>query len=86
MHLLVLRTPPDGVLGFTVDHKKIGIMYGVVAMFWFLWGGVEALLIRAQLFHTERHRTHGGAIQPDFHHARNHNGVPRDYAPGSGIC
>ena len=37
-------------LVFTVDHKKIGIMYGVVAMFWFLWGGVEALLIRAQLF------------------------------------
>ena len=35
---------------FTVDHKKIGIMYGVVAMFWFLWGGIEALLIRAQLF------------------------------------
>jgi len=35
---------------FTVDHKKIGIMYGAVAMFWFLWGGVEALLIRAQLF------------------------------------
>ena len=40
-------------LGFTVDHKKIGIMYGVVAMFWFLWGGVEALLIRAR-FSTER--------------------------------
>ena len=35
---------------FTVDHKKIGSMYGVVAMFWFLWGGIEALLIRAQLF------------------------------------
>ena len=35
---------------FTVDHKKIGIMYGAVAMFWFLWGGIEALLIRAQLF------------------------------------
>jgi len=34
---------------FTVDHKKIGIMYGVVAMFWFFWGGVEALLVRAQL-------------------------------------
>ncbi|MDG2260813.1 MAG: hypothetical protein P8N50_00605, partial [Actinomycetota bacterium] len=30
---------------FTVDHKKIGIMYGVVAMFWFFWGGVEALLV-----------------------------------------
>ena len=34
---------------FTVDHKKIGIMYGVVAMFWFFWGGVEALLVRSQL-------------------------------------
>jgi len=36
---------------FTVDHKKIGIMYGVVAMFWFFWAGIEALLIRLQLFH-----------------------------------
>jgi len=34
---------------FTVDHKKIGIMYGVVAMFWFFWGGIEALLVRSQL-------------------------------------
>ena len=34
---------------FTVDHKKIGIMYGAAAMFWFFWGGIEALLIRAQL-------------------------------------
>ncbi len=34
---------------FTIDHKKLGIMYGVVAMFFFLVGGLEALLIRAQL-------------------------------------
>ena len=34
---------------FTVDHKKIGIMYGVVAMLFFVVGGVEALLIRLQL-------------------------------------
>ena len=34
---------------FTVDHKKIGIMYGVVAMVFFFVGGFEALLIRAQL-------------------------------------
>jgi cytochrome c oxidase subunit 1 len=34
---------------FTVDHKKIGIMYGVVAMSFFFVGGFEALLIRAQL-------------------------------------
>ncbi len=34
---------------FTIDHKKIGIMYGAAAMFFFVVGGVEALLIRAQL-------------------------------------
>jgi cytochrome c oxidase subunit 1 len=34
---------------FTIDHKKIGIMYGTAAMFFFVVGGIEALLIRAQL-------------------------------------
>ena len=34
---------------FTVDHKKLGIMYGVTAMVFFVVGGIEALLIRAQL-------------------------------------
>ena len=34
---------------FTVDHKKIGIMYGAVSLFFFLVGGIEALLIRLQL-------------------------------------
>ena len=33
----------------TVDHKKIGIMYGAAALFFFLIGGIEALLIRLQL-------------------------------------
>ena len=34
---------------FTVDHKKLGIMYGVSAMVFFIVGGIEALLIRTQL-------------------------------------
>ena len=34
---------------FTVDHKKIGIMYMVTAMFFFLVGGLEAVAIRLQL-------------------------------------
>jgi cytochrome c oxidase subunit 1 len=34
---------------FTVDHKKLGIMYGAVAFTFFLIGGIEALLIRLQL-------------------------------------
>ncbi|MBI4609879.1 MAG: cbb3-type cytochrome c oxidase subunit I, partial [Candidatus Rokubacteria bacterium] len=33
----------------TVDHKRIGILYGVTAFAFFLVGGIEALLIRLQL-------------------------------------
>lgn len=33
----------------TVDHKRIGIMYGITAFTFFLTGGVEALLLRIQL-------------------------------------
>src|SRR3546814_8344093 len=33
----------------TVDHKRIGIMYGAAALFFFCIGGLQALLIRAQL-------------------------------------
>jgi cytochrome c oxidase subunit 1 len=49
----VLRRPTatTGLLSWftTVDHKKIGIMYGLAAMVFFIVGGLEALLIRAQL-------------------------------------
>ena len=34
----------------TVDHKKIGIMYGATALVFLLIGGFEALLIRLQLW------------------------------------
>jgi cytochrome c oxidase subunit 1 len=33
----------------TVDHKRIGIMYGYAAFTFFLIGGIEALLLRIQL-------------------------------------
>ncbi|MCS7002183.1 MAG: cbb3-type cytochrome c oxidase subunit I, partial [Dehalococcoidia bacterium] len=33
----------------TVDHKRIGIMYGVSSFLFFLLAGVEALIIRLQL-------------------------------------
>lgn len=51
---LGVLTRPQGGNGWrdwlsTVDHKKIGIMYGVSAMFFFIVGGIEALLIRVQL-------------------------------------
>jgi cytochrome c oxidase subunit I len=34
---------------FTVDHKKIGIMYGVTSLFFLLIGGAAALIIRTKL-------------------------------------
>jgi cytochrome c oxidase subunit 1 len=37
----------------TTDHKRIGILYGVSAFFFFLVGGLEALLIRLQLARSE---------------------------------
>jgi cytochrome c oxidase subunit 1 len=51
---LVLRRPKatTGAWSWftTVDHKKIGIMYGALALGFLLVGGIEALLIRLQLF------------------------------------
>ena len=37
----------------TVDHKRIGILYGATAFFFFLVGGLEALIIRLQLAKPE---------------------------------
>ena len=39
----------------TTDHKKIGILYICYALIFLLVGGVEALLIRVQLFRAENH-------------------------------
>ena len=49
----ILRRP-TATTGFwswvtTVDHKRIGILYGVTSFAFFLVGGLEALLIRLQL-------------------------------------
>src|SRR5579862_3842665 len=36
----------------TVDHKRLGILYIVYALFFLLLGGIEALIIRIQLMHS----------------------------------
>ena len=40
-----------GLLGWltTVDHKRIGVLYGLTTLLFFLMGGIEALLMRIQL-------------------------------------
>ncbi len=50
----------------TVDHKKIGIMYGGAAMFFFLWGGIPALLIRLQLARPNQGLLSGAAYNQIF--------------------
>ncbi len=46
---------PDGLLAWisSVDHKQIGVMYMLAALFFFAVGGVEAELIRIQLARPE---------------------------------
>ena len=46
----------------TVDHKRIGALYGVTAFILFLVGGVEALVIRLQLAQPGNH-----FISPDVY-------------------
>ena len=54
---ILVRRPiaPTGLWSWmtTVDHKRIGILYGVSAFFFLLLGGIEALIMRAQLARPE---------------------------------
>ena len=47
---------PTGVWGWitTIDHKRIGILYGVTAFIMFITGGLEALYMRVQLARPEQ--------------------------------
>ncbi|WP_407045747.1 cbb3-type cytochrome c oxidase subunit I [Haloarcula laminariae] len=50
---LAAREKPSGVLRWltTVDHKDIGILYGVFAVVAFAWGGVSVVLMRFELLY-----------------------------------
>ncbi len=50
----------------TVDHKKIGIMYGYAAFTFFIIGGVEALLLRIQLAQANSEFLTAGAYNALF--------------------
>jgi cytochrome c oxidase subunit I len=39
----------------TTDHKKIGTLYLFTSLFFFIWGGTEAAIMRAQLGGPNRH-------------------------------
>ena len=46
----------------TIDHKKIGILYGATALVFFVLGGLEALIIRWQLA-----QPNSAIVDPDFY-------------------
>jgi len=50
-HATAGHAEPTGLWSWltTVDHKRIGILYGATAFFFFLLGGIEAILLRIQL-------------------------------------
>ncbi len=60
--LLARPVAPTGLWSWltTIDHKRIGILYGSSAFFFLLLGGIEALLIRTQLA-----RPNGTVLEPD---------------------
>ena len=47
---------PTGIWSWitTIDHKRIGVLYGVTAFLMFFSGGIEAFLIRVQLARPEQ--------------------------------
>jgi cytochrome c oxidase subunit I len=54
-NILPRQVEPSGLIGWltTIDHKRIGILYLMTALFWFLVGGLEAMMIRYQLHKPE---------------------------------
>ena len=65
------RSPAGFVAALTtVDHKRIGIRYLVTASVFFLLGGVEALVMRAQLAGPNERLLSPEALRPAVHDAR----------------
>ncbi|MBI4339080.1 MAG: cytochrome c oxidase subunit I [Chloroflexi bacterium] len=46
----------------TVDHKRIGVLYGVTAFIFFMLGGIEALTLRTQLMTSQN-----ALVSPDLY-------------------
>ena len=61
----------------TVDHKRIGILYGASAFMFFLVGGIEAIIMRLQLARPRQHARERAALQRAVHDARHDDDLPR---------
>src|SRR5437879_11927680 len=65
---LWVRRPAGERVGWlrTVDHKEIGVLYIGMGVAFFAFGGLEALLIRAQLARPEARRLDPEAFNAAF--------------------
>ena len=66
------RPPWTGVLHewvTTVDHKKLGIMYFLMALSFLVVGGVEALVMRFQLLSAESKAVPPGAVTTPYRYS-----------------
>jgi cytochrome c oxidase subunit 1 len=60
----------------TVDHKRVGVLYGTTAFAFFLLGGLEVLLMRAQLARPDNTLVSADDLQRVVHHARDNHRPP----------
>ena len=77
---------PTGIWGWltTIDHKRIGILYGVTAFILFLSGGIEATLMRLQLAGPELD-CQCRSVQPVVYNAWHNNDILGYHAYGGCI-
>ena len=64
----------------TVDHKKIGIMYVLMAVVFLVIAGIEAILIRWQLFWPRNDFIGPDTFNRTVHDARHHDGLLHGHA------
>jgi hypothetical protein len=65
----------------TVDHKKIGVMYVIVALVMLLRGFADAIMMRTQLALSWPWLSAAASLRPDLHRAWRHH----DLLHGDGL-
>ena len=60
-----------------IGHKRTGVLYMLSALLFFLVGGMEAMVLRAQLALPNLKARDAADLQPGLHHARHHHDFPR---------
>ena len=80
--VLARPTTYAGVWGWvtTIDHKRIGVLYGVSALVLMLIAGIEAGIMRMQLAQPDSSLIGGDRFNQNVYHARHCHGVHGDNA------